>query len=55
MAIPWVLPVRVVQLVFAIVELGLTAYGKFRRPQLSSCPLPPGAATLKRASSLSSD
>jgi hypothetical protein len=27
MAINWVLPVRVVQLIFAIIELGLTAYG----------------------------
>jgi len=30
MAINWVLPVRVVQLIFAIIVLGLTAYGKFR-------------------------
>jgi len=27
MAINWVLPVRVAQLVLAIIELGLTAYG----------------------------
>lgn len=33
MAINWVLYVRVVQLIFAIIVLGLTAYGKFR----SSC------------------
>jgi hypothetical protein len=32
MAINWVLPVRVVQLIFAIIVLGLTAYGKFRIP-----------------------
>jgi hypothetical protein len=29
MAINWVLPVRVAQLIFAIIVLGLTAYGKF--------------------------
>ena len=48
MAINWVLPVRVVQLVFAIVELGLTAYGKFR-------PSSPPAHSLLVPLSLSND
>ena len=36
MAINWVLPVRVAQLVFAIIVLGLTAYGKLQHSLLPS-------------------
>ena len=36
MAINWVLPVRVVQLVFAVIVLGLTAYGKLRTRSIPS-------------------
>jgi hypothetical protein len=37
MVTDWVLYLRAVQLIFAIIELGLTAYGRFR-PQLHSNP-----------------
>ena len=40
MAINWVLPVRVAQLVFAIIVLGLTAYGKLQPSSISFCALP---------------
>ena len=36
MAFYWVLPVRVAQLVLAIIVLGLTAYGKLRRSSIPS-------------------
>ena len=38
MATDWVLYLRAVQLIFAIIELGLTAYGKFR-PSCIQTPL----------------
>jgi hypothetical protein len=36
MAINWVLPARVAQLVFSVIVLGLTAYGKLQTSSISS-------------------